>query len=67
MNLSTAQSSQRAKEAGMRKVLGPSVSSFLLLFSLDFSRWVILANLIAWPMPTLSWLSGFRDLSTGSG
>lgn len=51
----------------MRKVLGPSVSSFLLLFSLDFSRWVILANLIAWPMPTLSWLSGFRDLSTGSG
>ena len=46
----------------MRKVLGPSVSSLLLLFSLDFSRWVILANLIAWPIAYFvmaQWLQGF--------
>ncbi len=53
---------QRTKEIGIRKVLGASVSSLLLLLSRDFSKWVILANLLAWPIAYLvmvQWLQGF--------
>ena len=40
---------QRTKEIGVRKVLGASSSQIVRLFVLDFSRWVVLANLFAWP------------------
>jgi putative ABC transport system permease protein len=41
---------QRTKEIGIRKVLGAPVSGILLLLSKEFTKWVILANLIAWPV-----------------
>lgn len=33
---------------GIRKVLGVSVSGIVLLLSKEFTKWVILANIIAW-------------------
>jgi ABC-type antimicrobial peptide transport system permease subunit len=40
---------RRTKEIGIRKVLGASVSELLVLLSREYAKWVLLANLIAWP------------------
>jgi putative ABC transport system permease protein len=53
---------QRTKEIGVRKVLGASVSSILLLLSKEFTKWIIIANIIAWPAAWFylnSWLDEF--------
>ncbi len=53
---------RRAKEVGIRKALGASVLDIILLFSKDFIKFLILANLIGWPMAyyTISrWLQDF--------
>jgi putative ABC transport system permease protein len=53
---------QRTKEIGIRKVLGASLSNILLLLSREFTKWVLLANLIAWPIAYYAmwkWLQGF--------
>jgi len=41
---------QRAKEISVRKVLGASVSGVVLLLSKEFTGWVLLANIFAWPV-----------------
>jgi len=48
--LSSFISEQRTKEIGIRKVLGSSISGILYLLSKQFTRWVLLANIIAWPI-----------------
>jgi putative ABC transport system permease protein len=53
---------RRTKEIGVRKVLGASVPSIAGLLSREFTKWVIMANLIAWPLAFLGmrqWLQGF--------
>ncbi|NOR53571.1 MAG: FtsX-like permease family protein, partial [Candidatus Aminicenantes bacterium] len=53
---------QRTKEIGIRKVLGASVPSLTLLLSKEFIKWVLLANVIAWPAAWYimsKWLQSF--------
>jgi putative ABC transport system permease protein len=53
---------QRTKEIGIRRVLGAPVSGIVVLLSKEFTRWVLVANIIAWPLAYLamhSWLRGF--------
>ncbi|UCE40756.1 MAG: ABC transporter permease [Candidatus Aminicenantes bacterium] len=53
---------QRTKEIGIRKVLGASIPRLILMFSKEFAKWVIVANLIAWPVAYFAmskWLQGF--------
>jgi len=60
--LASFSAEQRTKEIGIRKVLGASVSNIVLLLSRDFARWVLLANLLAWPTAYLlmnQWLQRF--------
>ena len=53
---------KRTKEIGIRKVLGASVPKLLFMLSREFTRWVIVANLIAWPVAFYfmeDWLENF--------
>jgi putative ABC transport system permease protein len=53
---------QRTKEIGIRKTLGASVSGIILLLSKEFTKWVLVANIIAWPIVYLAmnqWLQNF--------
>lgn len=40
---------RRTKEIGIRKVMGASVKDIVVLLTMDFTKLVLLANLIAWP------------------
>ena len=53
---------QRIREIGIRKVLGATVSDIVLLLSKDFMKYVLLANVIAWPLAYLAmaqWLQNY--------
>ena len=53
---------KRTKEIGIRKVLGASVTKIFSMLSLEFLKWVALANLIAWPVAWYfmqQWLDNF--------
>ncbi len=53
---------QKSKEIGIRKVHGASVANIMVLLTRQFSYWVILANIIAWPLAYYfmdNWLSNF--------
>jgi putative ABC transport system permease protein len=60
--LASFSAEQRTKEIGIRKVLGASVPGLVLLLARNYSRWVVWANLFAWPAAYLAarkWLAGF--------
>jgi putative ABC transport system permease protein len=53
---------QRTKEIGVRKVLGATVSKIIILLSREFAKWVLVANIIAWPIAYFAmdkWLDNF--------
>lgn len=52
----------KTKEIGVRKVLGASAYRVVILLSKEFVRWVIIANLLAWPIAYYlmhNWLQSF--------
>lgn len=53
---------QKTKEIGIRKIFGASVKHIIYKLSVSFTLWVLLANLIAWPIAYLTmenWLNNF--------
>jgi ABC-type antimicrobial peptide transport system permease subunit len=52
----------RTKEIGIRKVLGATIPGILFLLNKQFIKWVLLANIVAWPLAYYAmsgWLKGF--------
>lgn len=55
-------SEQRTREIGIRKVLGASVSSIVLLLSKEFGKWIAIAFLLATPVAWFAvdwWLESY--------
>ena len=53
---------QRTKEIGIRKVLGASAYEIIFLLLREFVKWVLIANVIAWPVAYYimnNWLKDF--------
>ena len=53
---------KRTREVGIRKVLGASIAGIVTMFSTDFAKLVLIANIIAWPIAYIvmnRWLSDF--------
>ena len=53
---------QRTKEIGMRKILGASIGGIVIILSKEYVKWVVLANVFAWPLAYYfmrRWLEGF--------
>ena len=44
---------QRIREIGVRKVFGSTVTRVVFLLTGNFTRWVLLANILAWPVAYL--------------
>ena len=62
LGLSLFLTEQKTKEIGTRKVLGASVPSIIFMLTKDFTKWVIAANFIAWPIAWYAmhkWLENF--------
>jgi putative ABC transport system permease protein len=60
--LSSFAAEQKTKEIGIRKILGASVSSIMILLVGEFTKWVIISSIIAWPVAYYiidEWLQGF--------
>lgn len=53
---------QKTKEVGIRKAIGASVGKIVILLSAEFSKWVLLANIVSWPVAWFvmnKWLQNF--------
>jgi len=53
---------RRTKEIGIRKTLGASILQILVTLSSDFTKWVLIANIFAWPIAWYAinqWLQNF--------
>lgn len=62
LGLAAFTTEQRTKEVGIRKILGASVPGIVLLLLKDFIKWVIISNIIAWPIAYFAlnkWLEDF--------
>lgn len=50
LGLASFVTAQRTKEIGIRKVLGASEPRIVAMLSTQFTKWVLLGNLLAWPL-----------------
>ena len=60
--LASFMAEQKTKEIGIRKVMGASVLTIIKLFTIEFIKLVIIANIIAWPIAWFAmnkWLENF--------
>ena len=58
---------RRTKEIAVRKVLGASSGGLVVLLSKEFSKWVLLANVIAWPIGYIVMSRWLQDFAYRSG
>ncbi len=61
--LATFIARQKVKEIGIRKAMGASVGNIMFLLTRSFSKWVLLANILAWPVAFYfldKWLDNFQ-------
>lgn len=62
LGLSSFTIEQRTKEIGLRKIMGASMTNIMRLLLWQFTKPVLIANIIAWPVVWYfmgDWLSGF--------
>jgi putative ABC transport system permease protein len=62
LGLASFSAERRTKEIGVRKVLGASVSGIIFMLTKDIIQWILLANVVAWPVAYFSmhrWLQSF--------
>jgi putative ABC transport system permease protein len=62
LGLAANTTQQKTKEIGIRKVIGASAARIVGLLTGNFIKWILFANLIAWPASYLilnRWLEGF--------
>jgi len=62
LGLASYTAEQRTKEIGIRKVLGSSVENIIFMLTKEFTKWVLIANIIAWPAAWIMmdvWLDNF--------
>ncbi|MBN1222717.1 MAG: ABC transporter permease [Candidatus Aminicenantes bacterium] len=62
LGLSAFTAGQKTKEIGIRKILGSSAGGIVLFLSKEFSKWILLANVVAWPLAWYimnRWLENF--------
>jgi putative ABC transport system permease protein len=53
---------QRRKEIAIRKILGSGEKKIFSMLAIDFLKWIVIANLIAWPCSRIAmsrWLQAF--------
>jgi putative ABC transport system permease protein len=50
LGLVTYSVTQKAREIGIRKVVGASVGNIVMLFSKQYLKLILIANIIAWPL-----------------
>ncbi len=44
---------QRTKEIGIRKIVGASMKNVVFMLTKDFTKWILLSTIIAWPLAYL--------------
>ena len=62
LGLASFTAEKRTKEIGIRKVLGASTGRLTSMLTIQFTRWVLAANVVAWPLSYFlmrNWLKGF--------
>jgi len=60
--LASYNAEQKSKEIGIRKALGSSIEGIVFMLSKQFTKWVLIANIIAWPLAWYfmsDWLGNF--------
>lgn len=62
LGLSAFMAEQRTKEIGIRKVLGATSGGIVVLLVKQFTRWILISTVIAWPLAYIfmkRWLQNF--------
>jgi len=62
LGLASFATNQRTKEVSIRKAMGSDNRSVILLFTKQFSKWVLISTIIAWPIAWYfmqKWLNNF--------
>jgi len=60
--LASYSAEQKTKEIGIRKAIGSSVASLVIMLTKQFVKWILIANIIAWPVAYYymdKWLGNF--------